>query len=129
MLWLRAKTFLQKKKDVIGRHAAKHEGTELTLLHWQDPWIREDRGRWTEMLISNLKAWVDRQHDKVNYHLTQFLSGHGNFHAYIYRMGKVQSTACQYSESPDEDALHTFFYVLQIHKMDGTCLLYTSRCV
>ena len=39
----------------------------------------------------------------------RFLSGHGNFNAYIHRMRKVQSTECQYDDSPHEDALCTFY--------------------
>ena len=31
-----------------------------------------------------------------SYHLTQFLSGYGNFNAYLHRVGNMQSPTCQY---------------------------------
>ena len=40
---------------------------------------------------TELEAMVERQHGEINYHLTQFLSGHGNFNACLHGMGKVQS--------------------------------------
>ncbi|XP_062542083.1 uncharacterized protein LOC134210074 [Armigeres subalbatus] len=38
-----------------------------------------DNGRWTHRLIPNLSTWMNRKHGEVNFHLTQFLSGHGCF--------------------------------------------------
>ena len=59
-------------------------------------------------LIPNLKKLIKRQHGKVNYHLTQFFSGYGNFKTYHHRVGKTQSPSYQYGDSPHEDVLHTF---------------------
>ena len=53
------------------------------------------RQKWTANLILNLKGWIDHQHGEVNYLLTQFLSGYGNFNACLHGMRKVPSLACQ----------------------------------
>ncbi|KAF6205641.1 hypothetical protein GE061_019814 [Apolygus lucorum] len=42
--------------------------------------------------------------------LTQFLSGHGLFYAYLHKTGKVRSPKCpNCQENQDDDAFHTFF--------------------
>ena len=70
------------------------------------------------LLFLLLKEWIDRQHGEVNYHLTRLLSGHRNFNAYLYRMGKEQSPAWWLSP---RRRLAQIFQVLQIHKReDGT---------
>lgn len=82
---------------------------EDTIRKWQQRWEEEHRGRWTARIIPNIKAWVEREHGEVDYHLTQLLTGHGCFNAYLHRMHKVESPACQYGDSDRDDALHTFF--------------------
>ena len=46
---------------------------------------------------------------EVNYYITQLLTGHGFFLAYLYKIGKVSSPACVYCEAALDDAEHTFF--------------------
>ena len=41
--------------------------------------------------------------------MTQFLTGHGYFRAYLHRMGKIESPECIYCEAPLDDAHHVFF--------------------
>lgn len=76
---------------------------------WQSRWTNETRGRWTARLIPQLKPWVNRKEGEVNYYLTQFLTGHGLFHSYLFKMGKVTSASCLYGESLKDDAEHNFF--------------------
>lgn len=91
----------------------KVEAEELartrTLGVWQQRWEEDHRGRWTARLIGELGPWLDRRHGEVNFYLTQFLSGHGYFRAYLSRMGKVASPACAYCGEEPDDAFHTFF--------------------
>ncbi|GBP14366.1 hypothetical protein EVAR_98823_1 [Eumeta japonica] len=43
------------------------------------------KGRWTHRLIPQIDFWLNRNHGEVNYYLTQMLSGHGCFRAYLHR--------------------------------------------
>lgn len=40
--------------------------------------------RWTYRLIGQVKVSILRKHGEIDYYLTQFLSGHGQFNAYLH---------------------------------------------
>lgn len=50
-----------------------------TLKEWAQRWRCAEQGRWTARLISNLEEWLKCNHGELNYYLTQFLTGHGQF--------------------------------------------------
>lgn len=82
---------------------------EVTLRRWQTEWESEERGGWTSLLIPQVSPWVQRGHGEVNYYLTQLLSGHGYFKAYLMRMGKTDSDRCDFCPNEKDDPEHTFF--------------------
>jgi len=41
-----------------------------------------------------IDEWMGRRYGGINYHLTQLLTGHGCFNAYLQRMKKVESAMC-----------------------------------
>ena len=82
---------------------------QQTLCEWQHRWDSELRGRWTAKIIRNIPLWTERKFGEVNFYLTQFLSGHGYFCKYLYRMGKINSAACIYGDADEDDAEHTVF--------------------
>lgn len=102
------KRIFELKSD-IGAEAARAEAHEQTLCCWEERWKNDTRGRWTVRLVGDLREWVNRGHGEVNYYLTQFLSGHGYFRKYLFRMGKARNPACQYGDADEDDACHTFF--------------------
>ncbi|KAF0697662.1 Reverse transcriptase domain-containing protein, partial [Aphis craccivora] len=53
-----------------------------------------DPGSWTRRLIPDLSAWCTRDFGEVDFHLTQFLSGHGCFGHYLCRIKKVEQPNC-----------------------------------
>uniref|UniRef100_T1HX87 3'(2'),5'-bisphosphate nucleotidase 1 n=1 Tax=Rhodnius prolixus TaxID=13249 RepID=T1HX87_RHOPR len=59
--------------------------------------------------MGNPSVWAGREHGEVDYYLTQFLTGHGCFTSYLYRMGKVGDLSCVFGDSDLDDARHTFF--------------------
>lgn len=61
---------------------------------WQDKWEASTKGRWTFRLIKNIERWRNRQHGKVNFNLTQVLSGHGCFAAYLHKYQKLPRGEC-----------------------------------
>ena len=70
--------------------------------------MEDTRGRWTAELIGELSPRFYRRHVEVAYYLTQMLTGHGLFHSYLHKMGKVWDPHCSYCGDPKDDALHTF---------------------
>jgi hypothetical protein len=82
-----------------------------TIQDWQDEWNNSVTGRWTYRLIPSIKEWLVRPHGEVNFHMTEFLSGHGCFREYLHRIGKAVSPNCTHAtciqviESPE----HVFF--------------------
>ena len=65
-----------------------------SLQRWQEKWDASDKGRWTHRLISRVDGWVNRKHGEVNYYLTQMLSNHGWFRAYLHRFKHEEVPQC-----------------------------------
>ena len=76
---------------------------------WQSLWDTSTKGRWTHRLIPQVGVWLNRKHGEVNYYLTQMLSGHGCFRAYLYRFKHEDSPECPTCRGVNEDAEHVFF--------------------
>lgn len=57
---------------------------------WQEKWETDslNKGNWTHKLIPNVKEWYNRSLGELTYELTQELTGHGCFQAYLQRIGK-----------------------------------------
>ena len=98
-----------RTRDELGGSKAKEVARRDLLEKWQHRWSGDERGRWTARLIPRVKEWYERKHGEVNYYLTQFLTGHGNFRAYLHRMGKVEDPGCVYCGECPDNAAHTFF--------------------
>lgn len=63
----------------------------------------------THRLKKDVGKWHKRKHGEVDFHLSQALSGHGCFGAYLHKIGKAPTTACWYCDFPHNDAEHTIF--------------------
>lgn len=81
-----------------------------TLAEWQQRWDSAEKGRWTHRVISDLKAWRERKHGTLCYHITQLLTGHGCFGVYLKRIGKENDERCHHCNSIRDDAEHTIFH-------------------
>ena len=63
------------------------------------------------MLIPSLEEWYNRKHGSTDYRLTQLLSGHGCFEAFLHMFGRRLSPRCIHCEDGNDDiAEHTFFH-------------------
>ncbi|KMQ83867.1 reverse transcriptase [Lasius niger] len=87
----------------------KTEERQSSLKRWQQSWDASIKGRWTYRLISKVDRWFNRNHSAVNYYLTQMLSGHGCFRAYLYKFKYEDSPECLTCSGVKEDAEHAFF--------------------
>lgn len=91
--------------DYESRLSAK----KRTIEKWQIEWDNATKGRWTHRLIPKIDHWVKRKHGQVNYHMTQLLTGHGCFNAYLERFKKRDDAICFYCQHPQDDVEHTMF--------------------
>jgi len=46
---------------------------------------------------------------EIGYHITQFLTGHGCFNAYLFRFKKRRDAVCMYCGHAQDDVEYTFF--------------------
>lgn len=76
---------------------------------WQQEWEVSLKGRWTYRLIPNIQMWVDRKIGEVNFHLTQFMSGHGCYRQYLHRIGYAGSPYCPECDEIEETPEHVVF--------------------
>jgi len=77
---------------------------------WQTEWEKSEDGRWTYALIPNIGTGTGRRHGEISFHLTQALSGHGCFAAYLKRFGKLETAECWFCGHAVDDAEHTIFH-------------------
>lgn len=77
--------------------------------NWQRRWNNLERAaHWTKRLIPDIKVWLHCRFKRLDYYLTQALTGHGVYRAYAKRFGKDTSDQCMYCG--DEDTVqHTIF--------------------
>lgn len=98
----RMKTYGMEKADIL-------QAREQTMREWQNRWGEETgKAKWTKTLIRDLEKWTNRKHGDVDYHLTQFLGGHGCFCSFLKRFRLRQSDECWYCGMVDTPE-HTFF--------------------
>jgi len=98
----------RKKKEERRTVLCEEERPESLRL-WQERWDTSTKGRWTHRLIPDLKRWVNRGHGEIGYYITQLLTGHGCFRAYLYRFKRTDSPNCHHCRDVIEDAEHVFF--------------------
>ncbi|CAI6360351.1 unnamed protein product [Macrosiphum euphorbiae] len=92
--------------------ATKEETRKVTIAKWQARWDAvkaDDPGSWTRRLIPDLATWCSRGFGLVDFHLTQFLSGHGCFGFYLCRIRKVEQPHCVDCNDPLDNAEHAVF--------------------
>nr|BAC57914.1 reverse transcriptase [Anopheles gambiae] len=76
---------------------------------WQREWSTTTSGSWTRRLIPNIQPWITRRHGNIEFHMSQFLSGHGFFRSHLHRMGYVPSPVCPACGDENQTAEHTIF--------------------
>ena len=107
---------VERKQLYEQRGTTQEEQKELTrilrrdsLQRWQEKWDASGKGRWTHRLIPQVEGWLKWKHGEVDYHLTQILSNHGCFRAYLHRFKHKNTPDCPAGCGVPEDAEHVFF--------------------
>ena len=113
----RQETFQLRKEltvvdlQVIARakEAIRKDERRILVEKSQMKWHGEQTGRWTYRLIPELATWLNTKHGEVGFYLTQALSGHGCFIAYLRRFKKRDEEICCYWDFPMDTAEHALF--------------------
>lgn len=88
------------------------EGIQRETLEKWSAWFVERPGKasWTKELVGpHLDRWIKRDHGEVSFHLTQLLTNHGCFNAYLAKIRKADTDICRHCEVEPDDARHTIF--------------------
>ncbi len=87
---------------------------KVILRKWKERLSESSKGEWNRLLIHNPDAWLERGHGQMNFYLTQVMSSHGAFNAYLFRMKLAESPDCSNCDrrGRDDDAWHTPFEYL-----------------
>ena len=91
------------------KNNVRKEERNFSLMQWNTRWQNSTKGRWTHRLIADVITWLNRNHGDCNYHLTQFLSGHGGYRYYLHRFKLDDSPLCPQCGT-NEDAEHVMFW-------------------
>lgn len=100
----------ERRRSPAADPTGGNDPRSVTMEAWQERWSSEEKGSWTRRLIPDVRAWCARSHGlTTDFHLTQFLSGHGCFGQYLHRIRKADTPRCVDCLSPLDDAEHAFF--------------------
>ena len=103
------RTLYDRRHEPLSHTRLQKEVRCETLREWQCLWSVSQKGRWTYRLIPTLEEWMNRPHGKVDFNLTQFLTGHGCFRNYLHKFGHDSSDECPTCRGTTENAEHVFF--------------------
>lgn len=51
-------------------------------------------------------TWMDRLQGEMEFYLTQVISGHGCFNAFLHKIGRLDSTRCAHYSADVDDVAH-----------------------
>lgn len=102
--------YLVKERSILFEDPSKvKDAREATIANLQAEWELGEP-TWTRRLVTNLAEWYTRKHGNTTYRLTQVLTGHGCFQAYLFRIGKITDPTCvMCSVGEIDDTEHTIF--------------------
>ncbi|KAL7724943.1 hypothetical protein ACLKA6_002307 [Drosophila palustris] len=89
--------------------AIRRAERQASLVTWQVRWDSATNGRWTHQLIPKVEEWLNRGKGEVNFHLAQFLTGHGGFRKYLHKYRQEDSPECPTCPSASEDPEHVLY--------------------
>lgn len=95
-------------RDTVGLRHKKVGGEARHVANQQERWKNnETKGQWTKRLISELKKWVACKRRRVDYFLTQAVTGHDSYRT--KRIGKDTDDMCMCCDDSTHTVEHTVF--------------------
>lgn len=106
MQWQAAKA---QAKNLPGhvREATMVNARELLLDKWQTRWTDSRKGRWTYNCFPDIRSRLNRPL-ALGHEIVQFLTGHGNFTAKLFELGRRLSPHCACGNGV-EDVNHVIY--------------------
>lgn len=90
---------LVEERNNIYKKMNKSIAEEIMTEKWQNMW--NSHSSWTKTFIKDIKGWKGRKFGRLNFHMTQMLTGHGVFGTYLKKIGKSETDNCWYCGAPD----------------------------
>ncbi|XP_071581110.1 uncharacterized protein [Temnothorax nylanderi] len=78
---------------------------EQWLEHISDNSLSGKRTR--EAISPSFDSWLDRRSGFLSFRITQFLTGHGCFGSFLYRIGKEETSTCRYCSTAEDTSEYT----------------------
>lgn len=104
------------ERKQIFEGVSKTDARKNLMATWQARWDTtssdsgpDHRERWTHRLIPDITKWSTRNYGSTDFWITQVLSNHGCFAAYLYKIKRISSPLCWFCELENDDAEHTMF--------------------
>lgn len=92
-----------------GEKISRKEARKRSMDTWQQRWdTNQEKAQWTKELIRDINSWIACKHKRLDYFITQVLTGHGVFRSYAKRMNKDAEDRCMYCGETDT-VRHTVF--------------------
>lgn len=70
---------------------------------------QSSKGIWMRKLILDVAAWIGWRYGELNYHITQILSCHPCFNAFLFKIRKTRYPNYSYCEYTGDMTEHTVF--------------------
>ncbi|XP_023243243.1 uncharacterized protein LOC111641340 [Centruroides sculpturatus] len=93
----------------ISLSVIKNKLNAVIMDKWQKEWDASTTGRLTHQFLPNISKRMTLNFFNINHAITQLLTAHGNFRAYLYRFLKKGSSTCNCGIEEDEDPYHVIF--------------------
>lgn len=84
------------------------------LKRWQERWSKTNP-TWTRSLIPQIELWINRKHGELTSHMTEVLSGHGNFGSFLKVTNRKENGQCPYCNT-QETVRHQMLYCPRFDK-------------
>lgn len=94
--------------NAIPISALKRNLSRNSILNWQEQWNCSEKGRRTFCFFPNIDERL-RKTFQPNFHLTQLLTGHGNFREYLNRFNIRDTNYCDCDNVTVQDVNHLIF--------------------
>lgn len=98
MYWLK-RNKLEKVEEILGRNAtSKQQVNQIIMEQWQNRWTSSETARRVFDIFPNIKERQKFKYLEPSKGLVHYLTGHGPYMAYLFRMNLAESSRCECGE-------------------------------
>lgn len=102
---------LERESSARVKTYIKKQAEDRMMASW-DGWLREQGSagsglRVREALQPRFRDWVGRSESELSFRMTQIMTSHGCFGAFLHRIGRDNISGCQHCDAQVDSAQHT----------------------